>query len=221
MRDGLRSADGPVVGLLASQGGFEAHRRAFAAIGVAATEVRTAEELAARDALVLPGGESTTVMKAIARDGLADPIAEFAAAGKPILGTCAGAIVLDRNHLDLLDIVCERNAYGRQIASFEVDAAVDGAGSEPFRCVFIRAPKIARAGSDVRVLAEHEGAPILVRSGAILAATFHPELAGDERVHAMFAALIPARVEARTEDGDPPGGLGRPERVGGSNGGGR
>ena len=212
MRDALRSGDGPVVGLLASQGGFEAHRRAFAAIGVAATEVRTAEELAAADALVLPGGESTTVMKAIARDDLAGSIAEFAAAGKPIFGTCAGAIVLDRNHLGLLDIACERNAYGRQIASFEVDAAVDGAGSEPFRCIFIRAPKIAQAGPDVRVLAEHEGAPILVRSGAILAATFHPELARDERVHAMFAALISGRSETRTGSGD------RPESVGRVNG---
>lgn len=188
------AAGNPAVGLLASQGGFEAHRRAFAAIGVDAREVRTPGEVDTVDALVLPGGESTTVMKAIERDALAGPIRDFVAAGRPVLGTCAGAIVLDREHLGLLDISCERNAYGRQIASFESDVVVEGCGEDPFRCVFIRAPKIREVGAGVDILARNGEEPVLVREGALLAATFHPELAGDERIHAMFAAMIGARA---------------------------
>ena len=188
------AAGSPAVGLLASQGGFEAHRRAFSAIGVPAREVRAPEEIDAVDALVLPGGESTTVIKAIERDALTTPIREFVASGRPVLGTCAGAIVLDREHLDLLDVVCERNAYGRQIASFEADLEIEGCGEDPFRCVFIRAPKIRQAGAAVDVLARHRRDPVLVREGNLLAATFHPELAGDERVHAIFTAMIDARA---------------------------
>jgi 5'-phosphate synthase pdxT subunit len=189
------AAGSPAVGLLACQGGFEAHRRAFAAIGVGAREVRNASEIDAVDALVLPGGESTTVMKAIERDGLATPIAEFVSSSRPVLGTCAGAIVLDRDHLGLLDIACERNAYGRQIASFEAEVAIDGCGEDPFRCVFIRAPKIRVAGAGLDVLARYGGDAVLVREGNILAATFHPELAGDERLHAMFTAMIGSRAQ--------------------------
>jgi 5'-phosphate synthase pdxT subunit len=183
---------GPV-GILASQGGFELHRRAFAAIGVQAREVRTPREIRAVGALVIPGGESTTLMKAIERDSLAEPIAELAGSGRPVLGTCAGAIVLDRERLGLLDVRCERNAYGRQIASFEADLTISGCGQDPFRGVFIRAPKIRDIGTDVDVLASHDGDPVLVRQDNLLAAAFHPELAGDERLHAMFSAMIGAR----------------------------
>lgn len=195
---GLSPDPAPAVGILAIQGGFEAHRRAFAAIGVAAREVRTAVELMTVDALVLPGGESTTVMRAIERDALGDPIAEFVRSGKPVLGTCAGAIVLDRDHLGLLDIHCERNAYGRQIASFEAEVVLEGCGDEPFRSVFIRAPKITETGDRTEILATYAGTPVLVREGRLVAATFHPELAGDQRVHALFSSLIGLAGRAET-----------------------
>lgn len=184
------SPGGPRVAVLACQGGFESHLRSLRSIGVAAAEARSSAQIEGADALIIPGGESTTVMKAIERDGLSEPIRRFAASGRPVFGTCAGAIVLDRGHLDLLDIRCERNAYGRQIASFEAPVRAEGAGSEPFRAVFIRAPKIRESGEAVDVLATYEGDPVLVRERNLMAATFHPELAGDARLHALFTAMI-------------------------------
>lgn len=177
------------IGVLASQGDFAAHVRMLAELGAESHEVRTPEELAELDALVIPGGESTTITKAIERDGLAPAIAAHHAAGKPILGTCAGMIVLDRAHLGLLDARCRRNAFGRQIASFEADLEIEGIGPEPMRAVFIRAPWIEERGSGVEVLASVEGHPVVVREGPVLAAAFHPELTDDPRLHALLMAM--------------------------------
>jgi 5'-phosphate synthase pdxT subunit len=188
------------VGVLASQGDFAAHAVMLRAIGAEPVEVRTPPELAQVAALVIPGGESTTISKAIERDRLAEPIRAHVDAGKPILGTCAGMIVCDREHLGLADIVARRNAFGRQVQSFEADLEVAGLGPDPMRAVFIRAPWVESVGPGVEVLAEVDGHPVAVRDGRLLLAAFHPELAGDPRLHAMLMAIAeaaPARKEAR------------------------
>ena len=181
------------VGILAIQGDVEAHARALAAVGAEAAPVRHASDLADLDALVLPGGESTTISKGLLRLGLYEPLRAFAKEGRPILGTCAGAVLLAReveNHpvpcLGLLDVVAVRNAYGTQVDSFA--AAADSKLGE-LRCVFIRAPRLRRPGPEVEVLARVDGWPVFVRQGRILATTFHPELSGDSRVHALLLEL--------------------------------
>jgi pyridoxal 5'-phosphate synthase pdxT subunit len=151
--------------------------------------VRSPAELEGLDALVIPGGESTTITKAIERDRLAPAIRAHHEAGRPILGTCAGMIVCDRAHLGLLDARAERNAFGRQLASFEADLVIAGLGPEPLRAVFIRAPWIAEHGPGVEVLAEVDGHPVAVREGTVLACSFHPELTGDSRFHALLMAM--------------------------------
>lgn len=171
------------VGVLALQGGFRNHIEAFAQLGIEAREVRIPEKLAGLDALVLPGGESTTMMLGIQREELAEPIAEFVRSGKPVLATCAGTILLDADHLRLLDITCERNAYGAQTHSFE--GPVTLAGGVEFPGVFIRAPKIDRLGN-VEVVARLGDAAVGVRSGAVTAYTFHPELTKDLSIHKEF-----------------------------------
>jgi pyridoxal 5'-phosphate synthase pdxT subunit len=186
------SASALRVGVLASQGDFAAHAAMLRAIGADPVEVRTPAGLARVAALVIPGGESTTISKAIERDGLADPIRAHVAAGKPILGTCAGMIVCDREHLGLADIFARRNAFGRQLQSFEADLEVAGLGPEPMRAVFIRAPWAESVGAGVEVLAEVEGHPVAVRDGRLLLVAFHPELAGDPRLHAMLMAMVEA-----------------------------
>jgi len=176
------------VGVLAQQGDFSAHRDALERAGVASIAVRKPYDLASSDALVLPGGESTAMLHGIARDGLEESLGAFLRSGRPVLGTCAGAILLARDVTNppqrsfaVLDIDIERNAYGTQIDSFA--AVLDAVGSlRGVRGVFIRAPRIRRVGAGVEVLARHEGDPVLVRSGAVWAATFHPELGGDDRV---------------------------------------
>jgi pyridoxal 5'-phosphate synthase pdxT subunit len=196
------TSEGPgalTVGVLASQGDFAAHAEVLTSLGADAREVRTAEQLADLDALVIPGGESTTITKAIARDGLEPAIRAHAEAGRPILGTCAGMIVCDRAHLGLLDALARRNAFGRQLASFEADLEIDGIGPEPYRAVFIRAPWIESHGADVEVLAGIDGHPVAVREGMILAVAFHPELTEDSRVHALLMALATAARERRGE----------------------
>ncbi|HEX2129169.1 MAG TPA: pyridoxal 5'-phosphate synthase glutaminase subunit PdxT [Solirubrobacterales bacterium] len=177
------------MGVLASQGDFAAHAEMLRELDAEAVEVRTPEGLAGLDALVIPGGESTTITKAIDRDGLAPAIEAHAAAGKPVLGTCAGMIVLDREHLGLLDVTARRNAFGRQIASFEADLHIEGIGPDPMRAVFIRAPWVESHGDGVEVLAEVDGHPVAVREGAILACSFHPEIADDPRIHALLMAM--------------------------------
>ena len=173
----------PVVGVLALQGDFEAHARLLRACGAEPREVRVPAELDGLDGLVIPGGESTVMTLGIEREGLAEPLRDLHAAGTPILGTCAGLIIADRDHLGLMDIRARRNAFGRQIRSFEADVEVAG---EPMRAVFIRAPWIEDVGDGVEVLAEVNGHPVVARQDNVLVAAFHPELADDPRLHELF-----------------------------------
>ncbi len=188
------------VGVLAIQGDFEAHRRMLASLGAEASEVRTPAELDGLDGLVIPGGESTTISMGMERDGLDEAISSVHAAGMPILGSCAGMIVCGRDHLGLADYVCRRNAFGRQLQSFEEDLVIEGLGEEPLRAVFIRAPWIEEAGPEVEVLAEVRGHPIAVRAGNVLSVAFHAELTEDSRLHAAFMAMCTsARSGARAQ----------------------
>ncbi len=175
-------------GVLALQGDFREHARVLADAGATPIEVRTVEELEGIDCLVIPGGESTTIGKLARADGLVEPVRERAAAGMPIFGTCAGMIVLAERVeggeplFGLFDITVRRNAYGRQVESFETDLDVDGI-DHPVRGVFIRAPWVQDLGPDVRVLAEHEGHPVVLEQGNLLVASFHPELVGETALH--------------------------------------
>lgn len=176
------------VGVLALQGDFAAHARILTTLGATVREVRVPADLDGRDALVIPGGESTTMTLGIEREGLADPLREFAA-HKPVLGTCAGLIMLDQKHLGVLDVVAERNAFGRQVRSFETDLDIVGIDS-PVHAVFIRAPWVASYGSGVEVLAEVDGHPVAVREGRTLAVAFHPELTGETRLHELLLSAV-------------------------------
>jgi 5'-phosphate synthase pdxT subunit len=187
------------IGVLASQGDFAAHAETLRSLGSEPVEARTPAEIEGLDGLVIPGGESTTITKAIERDGLEPAIRAHADGGRPILGTCAGMIVCDREHLGLVDATARRNAFGRQIASFEVELEVDGLGPDPLRAVFIRAPRIESHGDDVEVLARVEGYPVAVRQGRIVLCAFHPELTDDSRVHALLMALATGTREQRAE----------------------
>jgi pyridoxal 5'-phosphate synthase pdxT subunit len=184
-----------VVGVLALQGDFEAHAGMLTRLGAEARVVRTPSDLQGLDALVLPGGESTTITLGIEREGLAEPLRELLEAGTPTLATCAGMIVLDREHLGVLDIVARRNAFGRQVMSFEVDLDLPDLGEEPLRAVFIRAPWVEEHGADVEVLAEVDGHPVAVRQGEVTAVAFHPELTGDARLHRRLIDAVKARAK--------------------------
>jgi 5'-phosphate synthase pdxT subunit len=186
------------IGVLAIQGGFEAHLAMLRELGAEAGEVRVPADLEDLDGLVIPGGESTTIVKGIESAGLEDAIRAHHREGRPVFGTCAGMIVCDDEHLGLLDATARRNAFGRQLQSFEADLAVEGIGEDPLRAVFIRAPWIDRVGPGVAVLASHEGHPVAVREGSVLACAFHPELTDDLRLHALFMAMTTrARSNAR------------------------
>jgi pyridoxal 5'-phosphate synthase pdxT subunit len=186
------------IGVLAIQGGFEAHLRMLRELGAEASEVRTPADLADLDGLVIPGGESTTIVKGIESAGLEGAIRAHHDEGRPVFGTCAGMIVCDDSHLGLLDVSARRNAFGRQLQSFEAELAVEGIGEEPLRAVFIRAPWVERRGPGVDVLASYEGHPVAVREGSVLACAFHPELSDDPRLHALFMAITTrARSDAR------------------------
>jgi pyridoxal 5'-phosphate synthase pdxT subunit len=174
------------IGVLALQGAFREHELALRRLGAEVVEVRLPEELHGLDGLVIPGGESTTIMRLAALYGLDQAIREFRGA---IFGTCAGMIVLDRRHLGIADLVVDRNAYGRQVRSFEADVDLDGE-DRPLRGVFIRAPRVEEVGADVEVLGELDGEPVLVRDGRLLLASFHPELTDDSRVHERFLELV-------------------------------
>ncbi|MBA2506808.1 MAG: pyridoxal 5'-phosphate synthase glutaminase subunit PdxT [Thermoleophilaceae bacterium] len=182
-----------VVGVLALQGDFEAHAAALADLGAQPRRVRVPVDLEGLDALVIPGGESTTISKGIEREGLDAPLRDLVATGIPVLGTCAGLILLGREHLGALDVASRRNAFGRQLQSFEADIDFEGLG--PMHAVFIRAPWVEEAGAEVEVLAEIDGHPVAVRQGNILAVAFHPELTDDRRLHAWLVekAKVPAR----------------------------
>ena len=176
----------PRVGVLAVQGNFREHSAMLRALGADVVEVRKPEQLEGLDGLVVPGGESTTFMRLMRLYGLDEALRGF---GGPVLGTCAGMIVLDRNHLGVVDLEVERNAYGRQVASFEADLELAGK-DEPLRGVFIRAPRVRDVGPDVEVLAEVDGRPVLAREGRFLVAAFHPELTDDTRLHERFLEMV-------------------------------
>lgn len=194
------------IGVLAYQGDFEKHQRMISALGVDARLVRNVAHLNAVDALILPGGESTTIGMLLERFGLLDAIRERLAGPFPILGTCAGAILLARDiegsdqlRLGVLDMAVRRNAYGRQVFSFEATVQTPAASplsdsNRPWQGVFIRAPQITRVGSDLSVLATFEGSPVVVQRGAVIAATFHPELTDDSRLHRFFVQQVAAAL---------------------------
>ncbi len=187
------------VGVLALQGAFARHVEALRRCGVDAQEVRTAAQLDAVDALVLPGGESTTISKLLVSNELGDPLAERLERGMPVFGTCAGMILLatevldgrtDQRSFGAIDLSVRRNAYGRQVDSFEADLDIDGLVGGPYRAVFIRAPGVERVGPGVEVLASVDDRPVLCSQGSVLVASFHPELTDDDRLHQRFLALF-------------------------------
>ena len=183
----------PRVGVLALQGAFREHARALRAAGADVVEVRLPEQLDGLDGVVIPGGESTTITKLAALYGLDDAIRGFEG---PVFGTCAGMILVDRSHLGLADLEVDRNAYGRQVASFEADLELNGE-ERPFRGVFIRAPRVRDVGPGVEVLAELDGEPVLLRDGRVLVAAFHPELTDDSRIHERFLELVTEATSVR------------------------
>jgi len=175
-----------LVGVLALQGGFGAHERVLRRLGAQVRELRVPADLDGLHGLVIPGGESTTMSLGLEREGLGEPLRELAGDGLPVLGSCAGLIVLDRDHLGVMDIRARRNAFGRQIESFEADLELRGLSDGPLRGIFIRAPWIEEHGAEVEILAEIEGHPVAARQGRVLAVAFHSELSGDDRVHRLF-----------------------------------
>jgi pyridoxal 5'-phosphate synthase pdxT subunit len=194
----------PLVGVLALQGGFQAHARVLSALGADVREVRVPADLDGLDGLVIPGGESTTMTLGIEREGLAGPLRALAAPapdgrGVPVLGSCAGLIMLDRDHLGLMDLRARRNAFGRQTRSFEADVEMRGIEdpATPLRGVFIRAPWIAEHGPHVEILARLDGHPVAARQGALLGVAFHAELTDDDRVHRLLLHAVAARPAAR------------------------
>ena len=192
----------PLVGVLALQGDVREHLVALAGLGVTARPVRRARELDDLDGIVIPGGESTTICRLLDVFELRGPLSERLAAGLPAFGSCAGMIVLageildgrpDQEPLRAIDIVVRRNAFGRQVDSFETDLELDGVAGGPLRAVFIRAPWVERVGPDVQVLARVGEHPVAVRQGRVMATSFHPEVAGDDRLHALFLSVIAAQ----------------------------
>jgi 5'-phosphate synthase pdxT subunit len=177
-----------IVGVLALQGDFEAHSKMLEALGATPRIVRTPKDLDGLDGLVIPGGESTTMTLGIEREQLAEPLRRLVQSGTPVLGTCAGMIMLDREHLGVLDVSARRNAFGRQVESFETDVSVKGSGA--MKAVFIRAPWVEDVGEGVEVLAEVDGHPVAVRQDNVLAVAFHPELTGDARLHEWLVGRI-------------------------------
>ena len=175
-----------LVGVLALQGDFEAHAKMIRALGAQPREVRVPADLDGLDALIIPGGESTVMTLGIEREGLAEPLRALVRNGTPVLGTCAGMIMLDRDHLGLLDVTTRRNAFGRQIRSFEADVDIPGIDGGPMHAVFIRAPWVVEHGPGVEVLASIEDHPVAIRQGNMLAVSFHPELSGDPRLHELL-----------------------------------
>ncbi len=174
------------IGVLAVQGNFREHAAMLRRLGAEVVEVRKPEQLEELDGLVIPGGESTAIARLVNLYGLEEAIRAFE---RPLFGTCAGMILLDRNHLGVLDLEVSRNAYGRQVASFEADLELAGE-DRPLRGIFIRAPRVAAVSPEVEVLAELDGEPVLLRQGRVLVAAFHPELTDDTRLHAMFLDLV-------------------------------
>ena len=188
--DGRRAAppgaQAPLVGVLALQGDFAAHGAVLGGLGARVREVRVPAELEGLAGLVIPGGESTTMMLGARREGLVEPLRELAAGGVPLLGSCAGLIMLDREHLGVMDILARRNAFGRQIRSFEAEVELRGVAGGPLRGSFIRAPWISEHGPQVEVLGRLDGHVVAARQGRMLALSFHTELGGEDRVHRLL-----------------------------------
>jgi 5'-phosphate synthase pdxT subunit len=212
---------GLTIGVLALQGDFREHRLALGRLGAATREVRRPVELDGLDGLVLPGGESTTIHRLLEAYGLSDPIRDFASSGRAVFGTCAGLITAARDTVEgfpptlgLMDIVARRNAFGRQVASFETDLPVAGLGGPPVRAVFIRAPWIESAGPGVEVLASHAGHVIAAREGRVLVTAFHPELTDDTRVHELFITMVRDGVAAAARGASPAGARREPASAG-------
>jgi 5'-phosphate synthase pdxT subunit len=184
----------PLVGVLALQGDFAAHERMLNGLGASVREVRRSEDLDGLDGLVIPGGESTTMMLGVEREGMAEPLRRLIGEQRiPVLGSCAGLIMLDRDHLGLMDMRAQRNAFGRQIRSFESDIEMAGIDGGPVHGVFIRAPWIAEHGADVEILAELDGHPVAARQGTMLAVAFHTELGEDHRLHSLLLDWVAER----------------------------
>ena len=206
----------PMIGVLALQGAFESHQQRLTELGALSRQVRTPRDLAGVDALVMPGGESTTMSRLLLSSELFDPLGQRIVDGMPVFGTCAGMILLatevldgrpDQRSFGAIDITVQRNGYGRQLDSFETDLTVSvlGPDAAPFHGVFIRAPKVTRVGEGVEVLAGHDGVPVFLRQGAVYVASFHPELSGDHRLHAAFLnsfqhESLHGRHDAQTEN---------------------
>jgi 5'-phosphate synthase pdxT subunit len=182
----------PLIGVLALQGGFEAHERMLHGLGSRTRQVRVPRDLDGLDGLVIPGGESTTMSLGIEREGLAEPLRALAGAGTPVLGSCAGLIMLDSLHLRLMDMRAERNAFGRQVRSFEADVALHGIDGGPIRGIFIRAPWIAEHGPGVEILGVLDGHAVAARQDNLLAVAFHAELGDDDRLHRLFLERVRA-----------------------------
>ena len=182
-----------LIGVLALQGDYAAHERVLRSLGADVREVRVPADLDGLDGLVMPGGESTTMTLGIEREGLAEPLREFVRGGAPVLGTCAGLIMLDRAHLGVMDTVARRNAFGRQVRSFEAALDLPDLEGGPVQAVFIRAPWIEEHGPGVEVLASVDGHPVAAREGAVTVLAFHPELGDDHRLHAAFVEQVRSR----------------------------
>jgi 5'-phosphate synthase pdxT subunit len=187
--------------VLALQGDFEAHAKVLTRLGASVREVRVPADLDGLDGLVIPGGESTTMTLGVQREGLAEPLRELAARGTPVLGSCAGLIVLDREHLGIVDMVAKRNAFGRQVRSFEADVSVKGLKGGPLRGLFIRAPWIAEHGPEVEILADVDGHAIAARQGEVWAVAFHTELGDDDRLHRLLLDRCATVAAARARVG--------------------
>jgi pyridoxal 5'-phosphate synthase pdxT subunit len=183
------------VGILALQGDFDAHAKIIRSLGAEAREVRVPADLEGLDALIIPGGESTVMTLGVEREGLAEPLRALAAAGTPVLGTCAGMIMLDRDHLGLLDVRTRRNAFGRQLRSFEADLELAGVDGGPVHAIFIRAPWVTEHGPAVEVLGQVDEHPVAIRQGNLLAVSFHPELSGETRLHELLLAMSNGQPE--------------------------
>lgn len=198
----MTEQDRPLIGVLAIQGDFEAHSRVLTRLQAQVREVRTVSDLHGLDGLVIPGGESTTITLGLRREGLAEPLRELIAGGLPVLGSCAGLIMLDRNHLGAMDILASRNAFGRQVRSFEADLQMRGMNGPPVRGIFIRAPWIAEHGEGVEVLAEVDGHPVAARQGNMIVVAFHSELTSDDRVHRLLLEAVARRGVGRAGAAD-------------------
>lgn len=184
------------VGILALQGDFAAHARILRTLGAEPVEVRVSADLDRLDALIIPGGESTVMTLGIEREGLAQPLRDLVARGTPVLGTCAGMIILDRDHLDVLDVRTRRNAFGRQLRSFEADLELEGVAGGPVHAIFIRAPWVSEHGPEVEVLGRVDEHPVAIRQGNVLAVSFHPELTGETRLHELLLAGVEGRASS-------------------------